>query len=122
MKYIITESQYNKAIDKFISSQFEPHEEKTTSSHPKTIFWVKDGEVIVEIEDSIYVWVKESLWKIISDMFSLGYDETRQVILIWLKEHYSSKGILRLSGKGIYVKKGSYSLSSVWNKITNWDN
>ena len=29
MKYTITESQYNKAIDKFITYQLEPHEKKT---------------------------------------------------------------------------------------------
>ena len=46
MKYIITESQYGNTIDKFITYQFEPHEEKRTKKHSESIFWVKDGEVI----------------------------------------------------------------------------
>ena len=50
MKYIITENQYSNTIDKFISYQFEPHEEKRTKKHPKSLFWVKDGEIIAEIE------------------------------------------------------------------------
>jgi hypothetical protein len=52
MKYIIKESQYNNAIDKFISYQFEPHEEKRTREYPESIFWVKDGKVIAEIKES----------------------------------------------------------------------
>ena len=43
MKYLIKESQYNNAIDKFISYQFEPHEEKRTREYPESVFWVKDG-------------------------------------------------------------------------------
>jgi hypothetical protein len=88
MKYIITESQYNKAIDKFITYQLEPHEEKTSKEYPNTIFWVKDGKVIVEIKKSGYFWVDSETWETISRMFSLDYDETIDVIGEWLEEHY----------------------------------
>ena len=88
MKYIITESQYNKAIDEFITFQLEPHEEKTSKKYPNSIFWVKDGEVIVEIQKSKYFWVKHEIWSTISSMFSLEYEETQEVISEWLEEHY----------------------------------
>jgi hypothetical protein len=71
MKYIITESQYGNTIDKFISHQFEPHKEKRTKKHPESIFWVKDGEVIAEIEKSDYFWVSPQIWTNIMSMFSL---------------------------------------------------
>ena len=93
MKYIITESQHNKIIDKFITYQFEPHEEKKSSKYPDSIFWVKDGEVIIEIEDSDYFWVSPQIWKNIRSMFSLVYSETQQVIRDWLEEHYKLGGL-----------------------------
>ena len=88
MKYIITESQYNNSIDKFITYLFEPHEEKRTKKHPDSIFWVKEGEVIVEIENSEYFWISPQIWNNIKIMFSLENNETQQVIKDWLEEHY----------------------------------
>jgi len=89
MKYIITESQYNKTIDKFITYQFEPHEEKRTKNKLNSIFWVNDGEVIAEInENAGYFWVVPQFWNTISSMFSLEDFETQQVIKEWLEEHY----------------------------------
>ncbi len=88
MKYIITESQYDNTIDKFITYQFEPHEEIRTKKFPDSIFWVKDGKVIVEIEKTNFFWVSNQIWRSISLMFSLKNDETQQVVKDWLEEHY----------------------------------
>ena len=93
MKYIITESQYGKTIDNFITNQLEPHEEKWTKKHSESIFWVKDGEVIAEIKKSEYFWVNRQIWMNINFMFSLEYDETKQVIKDWLEEHYKLGGL-----------------------------
>jgi hypothetical protein len=93
MKYIIKESQYNNAIDKFITYQLEPHEEKRTKKYPKSIFWVKDGAVIAEILQSKYFYVSYQIWRSISVMFSLENDETLQVIKDWLEEHYKLGGL-----------------------------
>ena len=93
MKYIIKESQYNNAIDKFITYQFEPHEEIRSKKYPGAIFWVKDGEVITEIKNSKYFWVSPQIWNNITLMFSLKYDETQQVIKDWLEEHYKLGGL-----------------------------
>jgi hypothetical protein len=93
MKYIITESQYNNTIDKFITYLFEPHEEIKTKKFPDSIFWVKEGEVIAEILQSKYFYVSRQIWKSISVMFSLENDETLQVIKDWLEEHYKLGGL-----------------------------
>jgi hypothetical protein len=98
MKYIITESQYNSAIDKFISYQFEPHEEKTSKEYPESIFWIKDGKVIAEIEKSKIFWVRYQNFDIISNMFSLEYEETQEVIKYWLEEHYNLGSLTPLHG------------------------
>ena len=93
MKYIITESQYNNSIDKFITYLFEPHEEKRTKKIPNSIFWVKEGAVISEIKNSEYFFVSPQIWNNITLMFSLEYDETQQVIKDWLEEHYKLGGL-----------------------------
>ena len=93
MKYLITESQYNRAIDSFLTYQFKPHEEKTSKKYPNSVFWVKNGDVIAEIEKSKHFWVIDDIWDIISDMFSLGYDETQILIKRWLEEHYNLGGL-----------------------------
>jgi hypothetical protein len=94
MKYIITESQYNNTIDKFITYIFEPHEE--IKKFPDSIFWVKDGEVIAEIIKSKYFYVSHQIWRSISVMFSLNSTETPQVIKDWLEEHYKLGGLTPL--------------------------
>ena len=88
MKYVIKESQYGNIINKFISHQFEPHKEKRTREYPESIFWIKDGEIIAEIEKSKDFFVSPQIWKNIMSMFSLEYVETQQVIKEWLEEHY----------------------------------
>jgi hypothetical protein len=94
MKYIITESQYNKTIDKFITYQFEPHEVRQSPKHPNSIFWVKDGEVIAELLHMNYFFVAREIWNTISPMFSLEFDETQKVIKDWLDEHYKLGGLI----------------------------
>ena len=93
MKYIITESQYNRFIDKFLTYQFEPHEEKTSENYPYSIFWIKKGKVIVEIEKSRYFWVERNIWGNISSIISLEHDEIISVIIHWLKKHYNLEGL-----------------------------
>jgi hypothetical protein len=96
MKYIITESQYSKSIDKFMTYLLEPHEEIRTKKFPDSIFWVKDGEVIAEIIKSKYFYVSHQIWRSISVMFSLNSTETPQVIKDWLEEHYKLGGLTPL--------------------------
>ena len=88
MKYLITESQYNKAIDMFITYQMEPHEEK---KYPDFIYWIKDGKFIakLEIEKPVEFFLLTDIWNSISNMFSFDYYETQSVIKIWLEEHHN---------------------------------
>jgi hypothetical protein len=103
MKYIITESQYNNSIDKFITYLFEPHEEKRTKKIPNSIFWVKEGAVISEIKNSEYFFVSSRIWGNITNMLSLEYDETQQVIKDWLEEHYKLGGLIPVTQFGFAV-------------------
>ena len=111
MKYIITENQYNNTIDKFITYIFEPHEEKRTKKFPDSIFWVKDGEVIAEIEKPKYFWVEPKIWRNIMNILSLEYDETQHVIKTWLEEHYKLRGLT--------PQRNPIEGAQSWKNITN---
>ena len=122
MKYIITESQHSNAIDKFITYQLEPHEVKRSSKYPNSIFWVKDGEVIAEInERSDYFWVDYQIWDTISSMFSMEYNEIQRVMKDWLEEHYKLGGLTPAYSSDINLKlEEHYKLGGLTPKRV-WD-
>ena len=109
MKVIITESQYNRAIDQFISYLLEPHEERINEEYPDSIFWIKGGEVIAEIKKTGYFWLRYTTWNRISEMFGLDYDDTQSVIKVWLEQHYNLGGLTPLRRVAPYLLR--------WNNI-----
>ena len=116
MRIIITEQQYNRAIDKFISYFLEPHEVKTSSEYPNSLFWIKDGEVIAEIKKvnwksltSENFWLHYRIWTEITEQFGFEYDETQSVINTWLEQHYNMRGLT--TGSGVPL------IGNGWNKI-----
>jgi hypothetical protein len=90
MKIIITETQYNKAIDRFLTSQLKPDEVIERLSYNK-IFWIKDGKIVAELGTQKYdnFFISKKVWELTSSIFSLTYDETKDVIQIWLEKHYN---------------------------------
>jgi hypothetical protein len=110
MKYIITESQYNKAIGKFISQKFRGYEVATIPSYPQSIYWIKNGEVIAEIFGNRYFWVHKDVWDAISDMFSFGPTSVESVISKWLEERY---------GLDLIPDKAWPNTIDNWNNILN---
>jgi hypothetical protein len=92
MKVIITESQYNKATDMFITYLLEPHK---SAKFQNSIYWVKEKQdlIIVQIKNSELFWLRDVIWDRISQMFSLDYDETQSVIKMWLEKHYGLGGL-----------------------------
>ena len=89
MKVVITEIQYGRAVDHYISYFLEPHEIKTIHYFPPSIFWVKDGKTIVEIENSKHFWLRKDIWEDISKMFDLNVKEVNSIIKMWLEKHYN---------------------------------
>ena len=91
MKYLITESQYNKAIDMFITYQMDPHKEDRDGEDGDSIFWIKDNEVIASVEETLgdgVFYLYKTIWESISNMFSFDDEETQSAISIWLEKHY----------------------------------
>lgn len=93
MKVIITEQQYNNAIDKYITFKLEPHDERKAKKYRDSIFWVKNDQIVAQVFSSwkyrggvFYVW--SPIWTEVGNMFSLGHNELRNVFKEWYRIHY----------------------------------
>jgi len=80
--------EYNKAIDFYISHLLEPHEVEINKEHPDSIYWVKDGVIIAQIQNPKSFWVHQDIWVGISRMFDLDYFKIRSAMKEWLEQHY----------------------------------
>jgi len=97
---IFFDIMYNKAIDQFISYCFESNEIKTHKEYPNSIFWIKNGVIIVEIDKSKTFWLQQDIWNCISRMFELNNNDTQSVIKIWLEQHYDLRELMPMSIDG----------------------
>ena len=89
MKYIITESKYQKTFNKFISYVFENHEEiKIRDEHPISTFWVKNKKIIAEIHNLTYFVVAEDKWDSIEKFTSSSGKGVQSLIENWLETEY----------------------------------
>jgi hypothetical protein len=93
MKYIITESQYNKAIGKFISRKFNGVKVTKLFGKDSIIFWSIDNKIIAQINNRNDFVISPNIFNEIKDMFNLEDKETESVISEWLVNHYEM-GIL----------------------------
>jgi len=93
MKYIITENQMRNAQFDFLSFLFRGMREVKSKKYPDSRFWKKNDEVMLVLEKSGEMSVPFSIWRNISNMFSLDYDEAKQLIKDWLEQHLELGGI-----------------------------
>jgi hypothetical protein len=61
--------------------------------YPDSTFFKNDDKVILELEKSGTLWVLYSVWNSISDIFSLQYEETQQLIKEWVEEQSKSEEV-----------------------------
>ena len=93
MNILITENQLRKVQFKYLDYLFDGMREIKLKNYPDLRFWKKDDEGILELEKSGNLWVLESIWDDISNMFSLEYDETQQLMKEWVKQRLGLVGV-----------------------------
>ena len=76
-----------KAQFAYLDYIFDGMYEVESEEYPDSIFWKKDNKVVLELEESGQLRVLHSIWENISNMFSLDYDETKQLIKEWAEQH-----------------------------------
>ena len=92
MKYIITENSLRRVQFKFLDYLFEGMYEVESKNYPDSRFWKKDDRVVLELYEFGDLWISHSIWDDISNMFSLDYDETQQLIKKWMEQNLGLEG------------------------------
>jgi hypothetical protein len=91
MKYIITESQMDRAVLKYLNTEFGDLEPYKNKKHPNRILFVKDGEVIFEyfIEvGSVFISYRK-VWAFLQRFFLLDDMEVGNTLRQWMSEYYN---------------------------------
>ena len=104
MKYIITENQMKNMQIEYLNYLFRGMHKVETKHYPDYIAaWEKDGEIILELGETdlegTRLWISYKLWDNISDMFSLGYNKTEQLIKDWAEQYFEIEGIMPATGR-----------------------
>jgi hypothetical protein len=91
MKYIITENQLNRAALKYLNIEYGDLEPYELGNYPDYIFYMKDGEVILQYnkKNGVVYISYDKIWSFLDSFFGLEYEEIQNLIKIWLEEHYN---------------------------------
>ena len=90
MKYIITESKLNRAVFKWLNSEYGDLEQFEMEKYPNHIFFKKDGEFIFYYnKKNGYVGISyDKIWSFLESFFELKYKEIQVLTKEWVEEHY----------------------------------
>ena len=89
MNIIVSESQYNKVIDRFITSLLKP-DKIWEDMHTDTFYWVKNDHIIGYYKkNSAFINFENRLWWSIKNLFDLSHIETQYYLRQWLQNHYN---------------------------------
>ncbi len=91
MKYIITESQMDRAVLKYLNSEYGDLEPYEMDKIPGHIFFKKDGEFIFMYDKKDgYVFISdENLWPFLESFFGLEYEEIQSLSKKWIEDNYN---------------------------------
>ena len=96
MKYIITENKLNNVALSWMNQNFslDQLEIVTSEKYPESIFFKKDGEVMMEQDNSMkyFVFDLDEIWLFFKRFFGLEYEEVREVLIYWLEKTLGLEG------------------------------
>ena len=95
MKYIITESQKNRAIIKWLNLEYGDLTPYETEEYPDYIFFMKDRKVVFNYnKKNGYVYISyDKIWSFLKNFFGLEYEEIQGLTKKWVEEHYKLRVI-----------------------------
>ena len=90
MKIIITESQKDRAIIKWLNSEYGDLTLFESEEYLNHIFFMKDGKVIFDYnKKNGYVYISyDRIWSFMESFFGLKYEEIQDLTKKWVEEHY----------------------------------
>ena len=113
MKYIITESQIDRVVFKWLNLEYgdlTPYEKEEYLDY---IFFMKDGEVIFDYnkKNGIVLISNDKIWSFLQNFFGLEFEEIQDLTKKWVEEHY------KLRVKTTY--QWYSNATNRWRNITN---
>ena len=115
MKYIITENKLNNVALRWMNQNFslDQLEIVTSEKYPESIFFKKDGEVMMEQDNSMkyFIFDLDEIWLFFKRFFGLEYEEVQEVLGYWLEK------TLELKGYGVGVTTPFRRQS--WNRLSD---
>ena len=93
MKYIITESQINRAVIRWLNSEYGDLTPFETEKYPDYIFFMKDDKFFFDYNKKDgYVSISyDNIWSCLENFFGLEYEEIQDLTKEWVEEHYKLK-------------------------------
>jgi len=113
MKYIITESQLDRAVGRFLSKEYEDLEIYDHDNQPWVLYADKnDNEVkfLYHTNDN-ELYVAKDIIKFLSDIFSIDFEQTKDILREWFEGHTGFKS----------YKVLGWSFDEDWKKVVRWE-
>lgn len=90
MKYIITESQLYDTVIKILNKNYGGLESFVSKKHPGHIFFIKDGEIIIEFTrvNGLALVSYEKVWYLLLNFFGFDFEESQEIVKKWITEYY----------------------------------
>jgi hypothetical protein len=90
MKYFITESRLHDTVIKFLNNNYGGLEPFVSKKHPGHIFFIKDGEIIIEFTrvNGLALVSYEKVWDFLLNFFGFNFEEGQEIIKKWIIENY----------------------------------
>ena len=89
MEYIITENKLNKVSLSWMNQNFSPDQLEIVKSenYPEVIFFQKDGNVVMSMDNSRgkdFWFDYEKIWSLFEVFFNMGHEQIKEVLSYWL--------------------------------------
>ena len=92
----------NRAVLKYLNTQYGDLKPYETDEFPNYIFFMKDGKVIFDYHKkngNVY-FTYEYIWELLESFFGLEFEEIKELTKEWVEEHYNlnvTKSFMKLN-------------------------
>ena len=92
----VNKHQLERIVIKWLNKYFGNLTPKTSSTYPRSVFYINSGnEIMMEYDnktESVYI-NDGQIWLKIESLFHLNYRDTQSIIKVWLEEAYKLEGV-----------------------------
>ena len=96
MNIQVSKHQLERIVIKWLNKHFGNLTPKTSSTYPRSVFYINSGnEIMMEYDnktESVYI-NDGQIWLKIESLFHLNDRDTRSIIKVWFEEAYKLEGV-----------------------------